>query len=166
MNVFKDGMYYYAFDYLASFLDSQNTSKKQRKNLRQLFRLVNYLKPTNSIEISDDISMSSLTLALPSKKNLIHIFTEKSNKQLTLPDNISLNHSSQLINSLPSIQSIDFILIHSSVLSLSHIDQIIPFCHDEACFVIQAPHKNLNVWNKIKQSSNFHIVIDLSLIHI
>lgn len=162
MNVFKDGMYYYGFDYLAKYLETEPSSKKEKKKLRQLFRLVNYFTPKHTIEISDDLSTFSLALALPSKKNDITYFCKNEDTKNAFHENLKTKQILELENHLSSSnKKLDFIFINSSEDIRLIIKKIKPFTHQDTCIVINSPHKQKENWDNIINSKEFNVSIDL-----
>lgn len=161
MNVFKDGMYYYGFDYLAKYLEAHPASAKEKKILRQLFRLVSHLNPLNSIEIANDLSTVTLALALPCKKNNITIFTNTKTDSTDFPKNIALQHKKNITTFLQTTDKLDFTLIHADDNLETYIKQITPYLHSDSCIVIHKPYHNKSDWENIVKSNQFNVSIDL-----
>ncbi len=161
MNVFKDGMYYSGFDYIAKYLDAHPTTRKEKKKLRQIFRLVNFIKPKTTIEITAEISTYSLALALPSKANLLTIFTNQKEKNTTFIETITSKAKNELESHLKMSKEVDFVLIHSDDNLSNYVDLLSHHLHKNSCIVINQPYKSAHLWEKIKDSQKFNVSIDL-----
>lgn len=161
MNVFKDGMYYYEFDYLAKYLETHPITSKDKKKIRQLFRLVNFINPKHTIEITDELSTFSLTLALPIKDKKITFFSKKNELNSTLPKDLKTKQHSELATYLERSKNLDFVFINSSEDILTLINKVFPHTHQDTCIVINKPHLQQANWDKIIESKNFNVSIDL-----
>ena len=143
-----------------------------------LFRLMNYLKPENVIEIGTSLGVNTLYMAsAQSVKKLItlegcpHIsaIAQQHFKELNF-ENIELeceNFDISFKKALEKIQIADFIFFdgnHKMEPTLRYFNQALAYIHNDTCFVFDDIHWSEEMeeaWEKIKQNETVVLTIDL-----
>jgi predicted O-methyltransferase YrrM len=156
---------------------------KPPKYARMLFRLMEYLKPTNVIELGTSLGVSSLYLCAGNPKMKLTTlegcdntaaFTSNQLKQfpdLSI-DIVTGNFDHTLPSVLQSSNKIDAIYIdgnHRYEPTLRYFEMCLPYLHDDSFIIfddINWSEEMQQAWNEIKKHPSVSISIDVYMIGI
>ncbi len=153
-------------------------SLKPKKQAQLLFRLVNYFKPINILEIGTSLGITSSYLAsVNSKANIITL--EGCPEQLKIANSVfySLNikniesicgnFASTLPMALYKTKSLDFVFFdgnHSQKATQEYFELCLPYAHSKTIFIFDDIHLNSEMeafWIKLIKRKEISVTLDL-----
>lgn len=159
------------------------SSLKPRKYAQLLFRMVNYYKPKNIIELGTSFGITTAYLA--SGNQAAAVFTlegasviagiAKRNFEKLRLDNVSLmqgNFEETLPSLLLSVKNTDFVFIdgnHRREPTLAYFNQLVSFSTNSTISILDDIHWSKEMeeaWNQVKQHPAVTLTIDLFFIGI
>ncbi len=156
---------------------------KPPKYARMLFRLMEYLKPENVIELGTSLGISSLYIASGNPKmklttlegcDTTAAFTRKQFEQFSdlSIEVITGNFDDTLAACLQSKQKVDAVYIdgnHRLVPTIKYFEMCLPYLHDESFIIfddINWSQEMKQAWKEIIKHSSVRISIDLYMMGI
>ncbi len=152
-------------------------SSSRKKYGKLLFKITEYFKIKNAIEIGTSLGIGSLYIGISKKVNLhtiegdisLYQIAKASFKQLNL-SNISI-YKGKFEDVLPmllkKIDTLDFVYFdgnHTSTATLNYFQQCLNKIHNESIFIFDDIHWSEDMehaWNQIKAHPKVHVSIDL-----
>ncbi len=153
-------------------------SLKPKKQAQLLFRLVNYLKPVNILEIGTSLGITSSYLASVNSKAKITTL-EGCKEQLNIAKSVfsSLNIKNiesicgEFSNTLPivlkNIKNLDFVFFdgnHSREATQAYFELCLPYTHNETIFIFDDIHLNNEMeafWIELIERKDISVSLDL-----
>ena len=138
-----------------------NTSIPTKYN-QLLFRMVDFYKPSNVLEIGGSLGISTAYLASPDKTILVHTIEEENELSLLTQQtlkNLALNNATCISKELLLRQGKKYGLVlinQSSWESEEIIQDLSPFVEEESVLIFTGINKSLNkkiLWDKIVEQS-------------
>jgi len=143
-----------------------------------LFKIIEYYKPENIIELGTSLGIGTSYLALPNNKAKVYTIEgcpetakQASNNFAELNINninqITGNINEELPNLLKKIEKIDFVYFdgnHQKEATLNYFNLCLEKAHNNTIFYFDDIHWSQGMeeaWNKIKENQNVSLTIDL-----
>jgi predicted O-methyltransferase YrrM len=159
-------------------VDILNSSVSTEKQCQFLFRLSNYFRPKNILELGSSLGLSSIALALGNKSsNLITLEGSpeiakiaRDNFKLLNANNIELLEgpfSQNLETALQKLGTVDMAFIdghHKKNPTIEYFEKILPFTHSESILIFDDIYwsEEMQVaWHTIKNHPSVSLSIDL-----
>jgi predicted O-methyltransferase YrrM len=151
---------------------------KSPKYSQLLFRLVNYLKPLNILELGTSLGISTLYLATPEKKNKVislegceeTIGIAKQNFKRLKVNNIEVmqgNFNQTLEVSLKKLNTVGMVFFdgnHQKAPTIEYFNQCLSYIHTDSFFIVDDIHWSREMeeaWNQIISHKQVTLSIDL-----
>lgn len=162
--------------------DIAKNSAKSEKYGQLLFRLCNYFKPKNTLELGTSLGISASYLALSKSENVYTLegcpntakkAAQNLNKlQIKNIEIIVGDFKETLSPTLEKIKTIDFGFIdgnHQEMPTINYFEECLNYCHENSVLVFDDIHWSQgmeNAWSHIKNHKKVFVTIDLFFVGI
>tara|TARA_R110002049_G_scaffold246247_2_gene420255 strand:+ start:3712 stop:4500 length:789 start_codon:yes stop_codon:yes gene_type:complete len=154
-----------------------HSALKPKKQAQLLFRIANYFRPKNSIELGTSFGLSSLYLSQWSAKNQLTTiegcpniakvaqlnFDKLNVKNITSLVGDFNHHLSTLLKQLKTVDLVYFDGNHTEEATLNYFETCVPFSHNDSVFIFDDIYWSKGMtkaWKKIKADSRVTLTID------
>ena len=163
--------------------DVAKNSAKNAKFGKLLYRIIQFYKPNNILELGTSLGISSLYLAKANQKSQVFTFegcpetanvAEQSFKKLNANNiNITLGDFNKTLDSkLEEIKTIDLVFIdgnHKEKPTINYFEKCLKYSNNDTIFIFDDIHWSVGMekaWNYIKAHQKITLTIDLFFVGI